>query len=123
MICGTLAGKHWAKQFFAFLRNWCRSSIFSVQFGTGAVHVMPVGSCYSHENRCSESRSLLSAVKNILSFFFYIFLPIWKKSVQEMFINLYLLTFRLVKVVTVKAILYLGDVYAFLSVVSYEICT
>jgi len=77
---------------------------------------MPGGSCDIQENRCSESRSLLSTVKEILPNFVYIFSPIWKESVQEMSIKLYLLILRLVKVV-----LYLTDVYAFLSVVSFEI--
>jgi hypothetical protein len=83
-----------------------------VQFGTGAVHVMPVGSCDIREYRCSESRSLLSAVKE----FVYIFRPIWKKSVQEMSIKLFI-DFKARKSCT------LTDVCAFLSIVSYEICT
>jgi hypothetical protein len=41
-----------------------------VQFSTGAVRVMPVGSCGINENRFNESCSLFSTVKEILPFFF-----------------------------------------------------
>ena len=79
---------------------------------------MPVGSCDIHENRCSESRSLLSNVKEILPpFFFFFFSSDMEKVSTAKSVKLYLLILRLVKVV-----LYLPDVYAFLSVVSYEIC-
>jgi hypothetical protein len=94
-----------------------------VQFGTGAVHIIPVSSCDIHENRSSESRSLLSAVKDILPIFFLQFSSDLEKISTGNVHKTVFIDLRLVKVVTVKAILYLGDVYAFLSVVSYEICT
>lgn len=72
--------------------------MFSVQFGTGAVHVMPVGTCDIHEYRCSENRSLLSTVKEILPFFFTFFVRFGKVSTANVHKTVFI-DLRLVKVV------------------------